>query len=129
MEELKLLVQMVASLPAMAMWVIAFFFVYKVVVVGSIYGLIRFAIDKAHNWLTTAKDRIEKVETLPMIRGMTIDSELEYFIGQISRIRGKAVSVHSTYVHRQSVDWLKEAIDAKEADDFAKAEAKKPRAA
>lgn len=42
MEELRLLVEMVADLPHMALWVIAAFFAYKVIVVGSIYRVIRF---------------------------------------------------------------------------------------
>ncbi len=35
MEELKLLIEMVADLPQMALWVLVGFFVYKVVIVGS----------------------------------------------------------------------------------------------
>lgn len=52
MEEIKLLVEAVAKLPNAALWVLLGYLVYKLSVVGSIYGLIRFAIDKTHSWLT-----------------------------------------------------------------------------
>lgn len=58
MDELKLLIELVASLPTMAIWVLVGFYVYKVTVIGSIYGLLRLCIIKMHDWLTKPK-RIE----------------------------------------------------------------------
>ena len=57
MDELKLLIEMVANLPQMAIWVLVAFWAYKVVVIGSIYGVIRLAIVKLHDWLTTPRFR------------------------------------------------------------------------
>ena len=51
MEELKILVGMVADLPHMALWVIAAFFAYKVIIVGSVFGVIKLGINKAHDAL------------------------------------------------------------------------------
>lgn len=111
MDELKLLVEMVANLPSMALWVIAFFFIYKVVVIGSIYGVIRFVAERLFNWLTSRK--IEYKEIRPMLDGMCIKAETERLIGQISRLKGRGINIDSEYIHGQSVDWLREAIDAK----------------
>lgn len=55
MDELKLLIEMVANLPAMAMWVLVGFFVYKVVVIGSIYGVIRYVTAMFVQWKTAPK--------------------------------------------------------------------------
>ena len=55
LEEFKELVQLLNNLPHLALWVAAGFWAYKVIVIGSIYGLIRFAIDKLHDWLTKPK--------------------------------------------------------------------------
>lgn len=55
LEEVKELVQLINSLPHLALWVMAGFWVYKVVMIGSIYGLIHFAIDKMHDWLVKPK--------------------------------------------------------------------------
>ena len=117
MEELKLLVEMVRDLPQMALWVIAFFFVYKVAVIGSIYGVIRLAIVKWHSWKTTPKHALETKEIRPMLDGMCIRGELNSLIGQLHRLRGRGIGISSEYIHRQSVDWLREAIDDRIAKD------------
>lgn len=49
MEELKQLVELILKLPNTALWILAGFLLYKLSIVGSIYGVIRFAIEKAHN--------------------------------------------------------------------------------
>lgn len=119
MEELKLLIQMVADLPSAALWVIAALFAYKVCVVGSIYGVIRLAIIKAHSWLTTPKHELRKVtvEMEGTLRGMAITKDADALLAQISRLRGKRVGIHSNYIHGCSVEWLREAIDEKEAKE------------
>lgn len=119
MEELKILVDMVAHLPQMALWVLLGFLVYKLAVVGSIYGTIRFAVDKLHDYLV--KRKVEYKEIRPMLDGMCIKSETERLIAQIHRVRGRGVNIKSEYIHEQSVDWLREAIDDKIAKDAAKA--------
>ena len=124
MEELKLLVSMVAELPSMALWVIAFFFGYKVVIVGSIYGVIRFVAEKIHNVLITRK-------TLPAIEQeirlndrlhgicITSDDTLNLLLLQIQRLRGKNTRLtNNSYIHTCSVDWLREAITEKEAREL-----------
>jgi hypothetical protein len=124
MEELKLLVEMVASLPSMALWVVAFFFVYKVSIIGSIYGVIRFCVAKLHDWAVTKKTTQPAIEQEINLRdklhGITItsDNTLAELLGQIRRVGGKAISIDSKYIHLQSVNWLREAIDAKERAEF-----------
>jgi hypothetical protein len=53
MDELKLLIDMVANLPSMALWVLVGFWAYKVIVIGSIYGVIRFCVSKFVEWRTS----------------------------------------------------------------------------
>lgn len=52
MEELKELVEVINTLPHLALWIIAGVTLYKVVVVGSIYGVIRYAVGKFVEWKT-----------------------------------------------------------------------------
>ena len=125
MEELELLVKMVANLPSMALWVIALFFAYKVCVVGSIYGVIRFVTAQVVAWLREKKALpVKEVEIRPVLDGMCISGTLESFIAQIKRVAGKRTRISTSYVHSCSVDWLREAIDDKIAKD-ASEEAKK----
>lgn len=123
MQELKLLVEMVANLPSMALWVIAFFFVYKVAIIGSVYGVIRFVAGRMFDWLQAKKTApFETKEIRPLIDGMCISSDgvSNALIAQIYRLRGRGLGFTSDYIHRQSVEWLREAIDAKIAEDEAK---------
>jgi hypothetical protein len=117
LDELKLLVEMVAKLPSMALWVIAFFFAYKVVVVGSIYGVIRLGIERAHSWLTTPKEQM--VEMRGMLDGVCISLAVGPLMNQIRRVIGKGITIQSNYIHESSVDWLRQAIDDKIAKDIA----------
>lgn len=58
MEELQLLVNMVANLPSMALWVLAGFFAYKTIIIGSIYGVTRLGIIKLHDVYVNRKSVI-----------------------------------------------------------------------
>lgn len=116
MEELKLIIEMVANLPAMALWVLIGFWIYKTLIIGSIYGVIRLAIIKTHDWLTRPKTR----EVRPLIDGMCVTGCKDELIDQLKRIRGKGISISSEYIHGDSVGWLRDAIDDKIAKDAAK---------
>lgn len=105
MEELKLLVEMVADLPQMALWVLAGFWAYKVIVIGSIYGLIRFIVEKAHSWLTSPKDKNVRL----MLDGECISGSASDLVTQLHRIK-RATGV---YIHGSDVRWLADAITDK----------------
>lgn len=124
MEELKILVGMVAGLPNTAIWVLAGYLLYKVVVIGSIYGVVRFGIEKLHNWLVTRKTippEVKTIEVWAMLDSLCIKTEPDRLIAQLHRLRGRGTGIQSDYIHRQSVDWLREAIDDKIAKDEAAA--------
>lgn len=116
MDELKLLIEMVANLPGLALWVLVAFYAYKVIIIGSIYGVIRFAIEKLHSWLTTRKTELVQVELRGTLDGMCITKGGSHLglIAQLERLRG--ISIHGgglTYIHESDVRWLRDAIDAK----------------
>lgn len=111
MDELKLLVNMVGNLPNMALWVIAAFWGYKVIVIGSIYGLIRFVVEKTHSWLTLRKTQV--IDVRLMLEGECITGSKEALIAQIQRV--KRATGH--YVHGSDVAWLTEAINDKLAKE------------
>jgi hypothetical protein len=130
MEELKLLIGMVTDLPALATWVLVGFLVYKIAVIGSVYGVIRLGITQLFGWLQKKEDRRNNpppVELRGAIDGMciTADGSHNQLVAQIMRICGKDTgATRSLYIHKQSVQWLREAIDAKELLDAEKGAAK-----
>lgn len=108
MEELKILVGLIADLPQTALYILAGFFIYKVVVVGSIYGVIKLAIVKAHLWLTTPKES----NVIYKLNDITIVSGITGLLIQIGRIAG--IKSHgSKYIHDSDIEWLKDAINEK----------------
>jgi hypothetical protein len=58
MEELKILIEMVSHLPTMMVWVLVGYLIYKVSIIGSIYGVIRLLIVKLHDWAVKPKEEI-----------------------------------------------------------------------
>lgn len=117
MDELKLLIEMVANLPTLAIWVLVGYLVYKVAVIGSIYGLLRLLIEKTHNWLTVRKtesigivldgvpfDKVEgKTELLQQLRRLA-------YIGTFGGY--KSSGIYGEY----GIKHLKEAIDKIESE-------------
>lgn len=118
MEELKLLVQMVASLPALAVWVIVAFYIYKISIIGSIYGVIRFGMSRLHDWAVTRKTMApieQEIRLKDRMYGIVItnDETMNELMAQLNRIRGKGLNIESDYIHTNSVDWLRDAINDK----------------
>lgn len=128
MDELKLLVEMVASLPSLAVWVVVAFYIYKISIIGSIYGVIRFVASKIHDVLIAKKTLptiTQEINLEDRLRGIAITSDdtLNLLIKQLSRVKSRGFSYKNSedcgkgYIHSQSVDWLREAIDDKEEKD------------
>lgn len=115
MEEIKTLVNAVAGLPNAALWVVAAFLIFKLAGYASIYGVLRIAIIKGHDWAVTKKAReIEYKEIRPMLDGITITGgTTEALIAQLHRVVGKNVGIDTRYIHKQSIEWLRQAIDDK----------------
>ena len=102
MDELKMLIEMVANLPALAVWVLVGYLAYKIVVIGSIYGLVRFAIDKLYNWLThDGPRRFDPDKYVSLINGAQ-----PKLIAQLHRIKKG-----SLYIHESDVLWLEKVLD------------------
>lgn len=98
MEELQLLVQTVAGLPTLTLWVLAGYLIYKLAVISSIYATIRYLADKFVYWMT-APNKFS-------FDGITINEDVASQLKtQLSRIST------TTYIHSSDVIKLKNAID------------------
>jgi hypothetical protein len=93
MEELKILVGMVADLPDMALWVVAFFFVYKVCIIGSIYGSIKFVTTKLVEWRTFVKPEVKPFPKEYDLKGLIANEDtLMLLVAQLARIKRRSYS-------------------------------------
>jgi len=75
-EELKELLKLIQHLPDYVMWVLAGILFYKVFIIGNIYALARYAINKLHDFLT--KEKIVRTEIT--YRGLCINAETELLL-------------------------------------------------
>lgn len=99
MDDLKLLIGMVTNLPALAVWMLVGYLIYKVVVVSSVYGVIRLVILKVHDWATKPKDF--KIGVKP------INTETAQALNvQLTRLSG-----NSPYISMYDIKKLQEALD------------------
>lgn len=107
MEEIQLIVKMIADLPQLALWVLVGFWAYKVVIIGSVYGVIKMAITKTYDWKTKPK----VVET--RLWNKTIDEQTALMLAaQISRVTNSATG----YIHANDVNKLRIILDKAEQE-------------
>lgn len=119
MNELKLLIEMVANLPSLAVWVLVGYLCYQISIIGSIYGLARLAIDRLYRWKTTPVER--NIDVRLLIDGMCITGTQDKLIRQLDRVR-MIRKTQLTYLFDSDIHWLEQAIDDKiEKDKAARA--------
>lgn len=120
-DELKQLMDVFKDAPNVVIWLVVGFFVYKLVmylsVTGVAYKIASLLITKAHNAYISERPTQRKVTSIHGFDEITLTDCLPELMKQLRRIRGKGLTITSRYIHEQSVDWLKEAIDDKEAKD------------
>jgi hypothetical protein len=98
MDELQVVVNMVKTIPTLAVWVLAGLLLYKVTVIGSIFGILKLLINRAFEWHTKPKqlklyDRCINIETY---------NALEVQIKRLST---------SSYIHMSDVRKLEAWLD------------------
>lgn len=110
--------QILKDLPELAIWILLGILLYKVVIVGSIFGLIKLAILKLHDFLT-------KPKVLPP-KEVSLDGYFIVHDGTYKKFRSvleemihynSKNSVRNVYLHSQDVDFIKEAILEKRAKE------------
>lgn len=121
MDELKELISMVAGLPTVVVWVLVGYLLYKLAVLGSIYGVMRLLIEKAHDWLTKPK-RVEWVFD-DVVMNATTKAALSQQLVRLCEVKLNYVYFTDTTRLRKAIDLLleqerKEAEQKKQASPF-----------
>ncbi len=135
---LQAILAVVKDTPSIAIWVLAIFYGFKVVVVGSIYGVIRFCVSKIHDAIVAninAKAEINDIKLKELYIKekelehkaaedkcrrifkdiITIDSTPEYLIEMLSKYR-RAIMTNSNivggvnYIHERHMKALAEFV-------------------
>jgi hypothetical protein len=104
MEELKLLIETVAGLPTMTLWVLGGYLVYKLSILASLYGTVRFLAEKFVEWKTAPPAPPPPKEF--NLNGITINENVaSLLIAQLIRL------AKTGYIHASDVKDLAVAID------------------
>lgn len=111
-EALKEIVGIIKDLPEMALWILSGYFFYKLFIVGSVYGVIRLAIIKIHDYMVRPKEEIKKITLSEKF--ITSDKAYDEFLLLIDSL---LAAQNSKYVHSSGVRWLKDAVKEKATKD------------
>lgn len=107
MDELEILVGMVKSLPTLAIWVIIAFYAYKVAIIGSVYGVIRFIVQKAHEAysLKAARPTILKTGDFEFVNERSVTAMRDL----LSEVRCSKKYI-SNYIHESDIAELRDSF-------------------
>lgn len=109
MELLKELVLLVKDLPDLALYVLAMFFAYKVIVIGSVYGVIRFCTEKICNMMSSRKENIVMNWQGLSFSYLVEEKDLALIVKRAVRREGS----YSNYIKEDDIAWLKSAVEEK----------------
>lgn len=104
-EEVKELLKLIQHMPDYVMWVLAGILLYKVFIIGNVYALARYAINKLHDYLTREKT----VKTVITYRGLFINENAELLLHSFIRNHLTRVDKNLNYVFESDVLELEKA--------------------
>lgn len=111
MEEVKILIEAIAGLPDLALWVIAMYFFFKLAVVGSIYGVIRFITMKMHDWAITKRVTVKQETCVINLDNHLITCSLDDNIGEFRRLLERMKFSTGQYIHSSDIARVNRALD------------------
>lgn len=119
-EELKMVLDSIGDLTGVALWVVGFFIVFKLVVylstTGAVVFLVKMLIEKLHSYGTMKKEPDNVFHSWNYADDICIscDDTRKMIERVLDRVKGKNISIESKYIHRESAQWLLDAVNEKE---------------
>lgn len=114
MEEIKTLVEVLKETPTTVILTVFIYFMYKALIVGSVYGVIKYAVTKLHDYMVTPREKL--INRTAQVDKLSINDEaFTDLVGQLERLRGITSSRALNHIFSSDVAWLKKAIDEKKA--------------
>lgn len=119
-EELKVLLEMLAKVPNAALWAVGAVFLYKLTIylatTGSVVMVLRLAIERLHSYKAESlkplppppppppQEHVWKIEGLCITTSGDVVPRLKSLLEQLAQDGG------SPYLHKYHIDWLNDAI-------------------
>ena len=107
---LDAVLKLITAIPNAAIWIFLIFYVFKVVCIGSIYGVLRLAILSTKECILQKTTRILKSPLADLCDSDITASELECVL---KAIMGRNVPLRATNdkLHPEDIKWMKEMLD------------------
>lgn len=111
-EALKEISDIIKQLPHLSIWILAGLLFYKVVIIGSWFGIARLVILKTHDLITKHMEEAKQPQDLK-IGNILIDDKLEpEFRAAIANLRTNDLC----RIHQSDIDWLMKATNQRRAE-------------
>jgi len=112
------ILSIIEKVPHLAMWILVGIFLYKVIWVGSMFGVIRLAINTAYKIYEKKKEPVVEVYDIGgyFIQGKGLRDE---FLRIISDFKKSSQHPDSklNYIHGNDVEWFRQAVREKHERD------------
>ena len=100
------------DLPDLAIWILAGILFYKVFIVGSIFGIVKLAINKTHGVLTKPKEVIYKYKYGQHFINDRVHEEMLLLISAVRKNREQRTKSTSVeYIHSSDIAHLRELLN------------------
>jgi hypothetical protein len=99
--EAKELIDLILKLPHMALWILTGVLFYKVVIIGSWFGIARLLIERGYSILTKPREF--------QVLGLTLTAE----VGEDLKFALLNIPTSGKYIYAADVQWLRQAIAEK----------------
>jgi len=106
------------DLPEIAVWILLGILFYKITILGSIFGIIKLAINKLHDFST--RERVVKKTMTINDKIITADNThmvLVDFLDNVIALNIRESTHKGSYLHRSDIDSIKDAFHEKRARD------------
>ena len=105
------------DLPDLAIWILVGILFYKVFIIGGTINLIKFIVNKVHDYLTKPKEVTTNVRIDN--RFITHDGTYRDFLSLLDKIHSHVnTPSKGEYLHHRDVQWMREAIEKQILEDI-----------
>ena len=111
MDELKVLIEALAEMPTLAIWVVAMYFFFKIVVIGSVYGVIRYVTMQIHDWAVKKKEPDLIVKQNNMVLDGKFITSLRDDPSEFERLMKRLPARDLSYIFESDINMVHVALD------------------
>ncbi len=111
MDDLKILIEALAKMPTLAIWVVAMYFAFKIAVIGSVYGVIRYVAMQVHDWAVKKKEPDVKIQQHNIVLEGKLITSLREDPEELHRLFRRLPARDLDYIFNTDIKMVHKALD------------------